>query len=296
MGNALPSGVAVDFGGTKISAARVDHGRIDRTVTVRTDGKADATAQVDAICALLDDLELQPEEQVGVAVAGRINRDGVWYVVNTETLKGVTEVPVQALLSDRLQRQVIVENDATAAAIGEYVAGAGQGVGAFGFITVSTGVGGGFVLGGRPLISDSGLAGHVGFTTSRVASARCGSGRRQTGESIASGRAISALAAMAGYPSMDAKSVFEAHLAGAAWASALIQQSASAVAELCANLKAVLDIDRIALGGSIGLAQGYLDLVQHALVEEPPIFRPEIRHAALGADAAHIGVLTKLGV
>ncbi len=291
---ALPSGVAVDFGGTKIAASRVSAGRIVGSVRTTTDGDASAGRQVEAICGLLSALNLEPDEPVGVALAGRVDAGGVWHALNTETLTRVQAVPLRTMLSDRLGRAVTVQNDALAAAVGEHLAGAGRGAARFGFITVSTGVGGGIVLDGRLVASASGLAGHVGFTTSRLSSGRCGSGRIGTVENVAAGRAIAAAAVGLGHEGYDAKRVFEAHLAGEDWASALITRSARAIAELCANLAAILDLERIALGGSIGLADGYTALVTAALTEEPALFRPEIVHAELGHAAALIGILSDL--
>ena len=286
-----PSGVAVDFGGTKIAALRLRDGTIADTQVVATDGAASAEAQIGAIVALLDDIGLAANEHVGVAVAGRVDAEGCWHALNTETLARVTRVPLRALLSERLNRPVRVENDATAAAIGELQYGAGRGTRNFAFVTVSTGVGGGLIVNGAPVTSASGLAGHVGFTTSSLADRRCGSGRMRTVESRASGRAIAAYANAAGHPGLTAKEVYDAHLADAAWASALIETSAAAVAELCANLKSILDLDRIALGGSIGLAAGYRDMVERHLAAEPDIFRVPVVPAALGRDPALYGVL-----
>ncbi len=224
-------------------------------------------------------------------MAGRVDAEGCWHALNTETLSQVTRVPLRAALEARLSRPVRVENDATAAAIGEYHFGAGRGTHNFAFLTVSTGVGGGLIVNGAPVVSASGLAGHVGFTTSTRADRRCGSGRLNTVESRASGRAIAAYAAAAGHPGLSAKQVYEAHLAGAAWASALIDTSAAAVAELCANLKSLFDPDRIALGGSIGLAEGYLERVHTHLATEPEIFRTPLTPTALGRASALYGVL-----
>lgn len=287
-----PSGVAVDFGGTKISATRLVDGTPQDSLKIATDGAASAADQVAAICDLLDQLALQPQEVVGVALAGRVDREGCWHALNTETLSDVQAVPLRAMLSDRLSRPVTVQNDAVAAAIGEYHFGAGQGCRDFAFLTVSTGVGGGLVLDGRPVISARGLAGHVGFTTSTLGDRRCGSGRMNTVESRASGRAIAHYAAEMGQDGLTAKDVFEAHLYGQDWASELIATSAQAVAELIGNLTSLLDLDRVAIGGSIGMAEGYLDQVRAHLAAEPAIFRPDLVSVALGAEAAHVGVLT----
>lgn len=288
------NGIAVDFGGTKIAATRVTDGKVGAVSRSKTDGSASAEQQVDAICDLLKTFDLQDDDKVGVALTGRVSREGVWHAVNTDTLSGVSSVPMQSMLSERLKRSVKVDNDATAAAIGEYISGAGQGVHSFGFITVSTGVGGGFVLDGRPLRSSNGIAGHVGFTTSRIATELCGSGRAKTVESVAGGRSIAALALKSGRSGYDAKAVFSEHLNGVKWASHLIEQSADVVSELCSNLVTTLGLERIALGGSIGLAEGYLELVQAAMDQEPVLFRPEIVPTQLGADSAFVGILTDI--
>ena len=111
---------------------------------------------------------------------------------------------------------------------------------------------------------------------------------------MASGRAIAASAAAAGHPGLDGRAVYRAHLNGADWASGLVRQSAAAVAELCGNLKSMLDPDRIVIGGGIGLAEGYLDLVHQALDEEPTLFRAPLVPAELGTHSALIGVLADL--
>jgi len=81
-----PSGVAVDFGGTKIAATRVKVGQTGKIVQARTDGGADIATQIDAICNLLAELELLADERVGVALAGRVDRRGEWFALNTEEL------------------------------------------------------------------------------------------------------------------------------------------------------------------------------------------------------------------
>ena len=285
------SGLAIDFGGTKIAGARVIAGVVQSRAIRQTKGDAEVDAQLDAILDLLAGLDIHAYDRVGVAVAGRVDALGNWYAVNRQTLSRIDQVPLREMLAARLDREVRVQNDAIAAAIGEQRFGAGRGSDAFAYVTISTGVGGGIVLQGRPLISPSGLACHLGFTTSRAGSRLCGSGRLGTIESVASGRAMSRMAGERGHHGHDAIAIFAAAGAGETWANELIDLSAVAIAELCANLKAMLDIERVAIGGGVGLADGYLARVQHALDLEPELFRPQIVPAALGSDAPLIGVL-----
>lgn len=287
----VQDGISIDLGGTKTSAARVKNGAVVRHVQTATDGTAGIGLQLATVTGLLADLELKPTDAIGAAVTGRLDQDGNWYALNKSTLTNIEAIPLRRLLCETFGRDVRVLNDATAAAVGEYVAGSGLGCRSIGYITVSTGIGGGFIIDGRPLMSASGLAGHVGFTTSRHADSLCGSGRFGTVESVAAGKAIARQAQTEGYADLDARAVYHAHLGGAEWASQIIQRSASAVAELCANIKAILDPDVIVLGGSVGLAEGYIDLVRLHLAEEPAVFRPVLKPSALGAHAALIGVL-----
>ncbi|WP_068116053.1 ROK family protein [Tropicimonas marinistellae] len=287
------SGVALDLGGTKLAAARIVHGEIVARVQVPTRGDASAAEQVADMHEIARKVGLESSDRVGLAVAGRVDASGVWRAVNTETLSNLADVNLRRLASDVFERPVTVLNDAQAATLSEYCFGAGHGSDAMAYVTVSTGVGGGLVLGGTLVRSAHGLAGHVGFTTARAGMHRCGSGRRGTVESIAAGRAITAEANRQGHPVQDARAVFEAWHDGAAWAEAIIDGSAAAVAEMCANLTACLGIDRVVLGGGIGLADGYEERIRFHLESEPPLFRPELVLAQLGQDGVLLGALVQ---
>ncbi|WP_347313476.1 ROK family protein [Defluviimonas sp. SAOS-178_SWC] len=276
-------GFAVDLGGTKTAAARIVAGRIVDRVQVPTDGKAGFLAQIESMAGLLDRLGFKPGMRLGTAVAGRIDTAGRWQAVNASILPGINSEPLLDQLRSRFGAGVSVRNDAAAAALAEALLGAGVGAENFAYLTVSTGVGGGVVLSGRLLQSANGLAGHVGFVSSPYGGEFCGSGRRGTVESTASGRAIAAAAGTA-----DAK---EAFAAGTEAASRAIDRSAATVARLCADLTAIFGLDRIAIGGSVGLANGYLPCVLAHLAEEPALFRVPIAPATLGQDSALLGAL-----
>ncbi|MFB2533216.1 ROK family protein [Paracoccus sp. p4-l81] len=274
-------GFAVDLGGSKIAAARITGGRLAARQQIATDGDGDWQDQVAAMAALLDDLGFRSGDPLGVAVAGRVDRQGGWHAVNTGTLRAIAAAPLGPELALFFGPRARAINDAAAAALAEARVGAGQGADNFAFLTVSTGVGGGIVLGGRLVDSASGLAGHVGFVGSRLGDGRCGSGRIGTVESVAAGRAIAAAAGVS-----DAREAFAdpGH-------TPIIDRSAAAVAALIADLTTILGLDRVAIGGGIGLADGYLDRVARHLSGEPPLFRPDLVRAALGHDAGLIGAL-----
>lgn len=282
------SGFAVDLGGTKTAAVQFERGRIVRRSELKTDGDADPDAQVQLIETALRDVGHEKGQSISVAVTGRVDGQGNWHAVNRGTMKRIDAIPLARLLTDRLGPTVVV-NDAAAAALAEHRIGAGKGVRNFAFVTVSTGVGGGLILNGQLVTSPNGLAGHVGFSVAREGTEICGSGRLGTVESIASGRAIGR-AGGAYDPSIErAEDVFARAQSGEDWALALINRSACAVGDLIADLVASLGIERVAIGGGVGLAPGYLDQVRNHVLAMPDLFQCEVVAASLGKPAPLYG-------
>ena len=288
-GRSTLNGFAVDLGGTKIAAARIVASAIADRVQVATDGAAPPEAQVAAMQALLLQLGYRGSDPLGIAVAGRIDAQGHWHAVNTGTLTNVSGVALQDLVAQVIGPARCL-NDGAAAVIAEAALGAGRGIDNLAYITVSTGIGGGLMVGGRLLSSASGLAGHIGFASAWPGDAACGSGRIGTVESVAGGRAMAAAAQAAGHVA-EARAVCDAARAGAAWAEPIVERSASAVARLIGDLVAILGIERVLVGGSIGLSDGYLARVRRAHGREPSLFRAEILPATLGAEAPLFGAL-----
>lgn len=277
------TGFSVDLGGTKTAAARIENGRVLQREQIPTEGLAGLDRQIAEMSVLLERLGYRNGERLGVAVAGRVDAEGRWQAVNADTLPGIGGEPLLQRLRETFGQAVNVINDAAAATLAEAVLGAGQGAEHFAYLTVSTGVGGGVVLDGKLVQSRNGLAGHVGFMSSLFGQNVCGSGRYGTVESVASGRAI---AVAAGTP--DARTAFELNTEQG---RAAIDRSIAAIARLCADLTAIFGLDRIALGGSVGLATGYLAGVSARLEHEPPLFRVPVVQATLGHDSALLGAL-----
>ncbi len=283
--------IAVDFGGTKISAARISQHKIIERRRVETDQDAPPEAHLDTIAGLIEELGEGRNAHLGVAVCGRIDYLGHWHSLNNDTLKGFSSFPLRDRLAARLGTSVNVMNDATAAAWGEFcVCAAEEQVDSMLSITVSTGVGGGIILNRRPLISADGLAGHIGFVRSSFGTERCGSGRLGTLESVASGTAIGRAASAAGGDNFTGYDVFQAHLSNDAGATTIVDRSARAISKVIADVRALLGIELVSIGGGVGLAEGYIAMIEQHLSEEPALFRPRVLAARLGADSALFGV------
>jgi glucokinase len=182
--------VAVDLGGTWVRAGQVSPtGEVRASLRVATP-QAGPQAVVDAIAgAVRELLGGRPPGRLGVAVPGPLSvREGV--VFEPPNLHGWGEVPLRAMLQDRLGCRAVLENDANAAALGEWWRGAGRGSRHMVYVTVSTGVGGGIILDGALHRGASDVAGEVGHVVVDPAGPVCPCGRVGHLEGIAAGPAI----------------------------------------------------------------------------------------------------------
>jgi glucokinase len=186
--------VGVDVGGTKLAAGLVsaDGNVLDR-VRHTTPDTADKIA--DLIVDLATDFSTRHHSgaiPVGVGAAGLIDREGT--VRFSPNLPWV-DYPLGARLRDRLDGPVTVDNDANAAAWGEYRIGAGQDAhDSLVMLTIGTGVGGGLVLSDRVVRGAGGMGGELGHMTVLEGGPPCPCGATGCLESLASGSTIARLA------------------------------------------------------------------------------------------------------
>jgi predicted NBD/HSP70 family sugar kinase len=271
--------LAVDIGGTKMLAALVTGARVDDERDVATPRDRSAEGWCDGLTALVADW-VGRYKAVAAAVTGQV-KDGRWYTLNPAILPIPSGFPLGAALGERLGASVTLANDAQAAAWGEHRFGAGEGQDII-FLTISTGIGGGVVSGGRLLTGHSGLAASVGQTSLAV-----DAGTRI--EDIAGGGGMATAARALGH-NVDARGIFAANEAGAAWAEQILARSAATIARLILDLQKLFDPAFVVIGGSIGLAPGFLGRLRAALADAPEPFHPTIRAAGLGKHAGVIGV------
>lgn len=181
--------------------------------------------------------------------------------------QGWRDVPLGALLEERLRVPVRLEDDANAGALGEATLGAGRGADPVVFVTVSSGIGSGIIVGGRVLRGAHASAGEIGHLVVDPAGIRCGCGRRGCVETLAAGRGIErrALAAWSRAGAhrtptpVTAKEVFRAARAGDPVARRIVDDGADALAWAFAVVVATIDPERIVVGGAVGVGQrGYV--------------------------------------
>lgn len=273
--------LAIDIGGTKTMAALVEGGTVLEEITVATAREAGPDAWLSALAENTAAWNGR-YARTGIAATGFIE-NGRWSALNPATLGIPDGYPLVERAKALLGTPAYAVNDAQAAAWGEYRYGAGAG-GDLVFLTISTGIGGGIVVNGRPL---PGLAGHFGLI--RGPSQGVAPLEDQT-----SGRWMAAEARNAGHEA-DAADVFDRARRGETWADAIVSQSAFRTATLCRDIQMMLDPAAIVIGGGIGLADGYLARIGSHLKDIVPRLAPNLVAAKLGSRAGIIGAADLAG-
>ncbi|HET6293591.1 MAG TPA: ROK family glucokinase [Kribbella sp.] len=181
--------IGIDVGGTKIAAGVVGlDGKIGARAHRDTPAESVdliAKAICDAAAELIADHDV---EAVGIGAAGFVSSDRST-VLFAPNLAWRNE-PLGARVAEVLQVPVVVENDANAAAWGEFAFGAAKDVEHMVCITVGTGIGGGVVIGGELLRGANGVAAELGHMRVVPGGHRCGCGARGCIEQYASGSAL----------------------------------------------------------------------------------------------------------
>ena len=183
----MRAALAVDIGGTKLAAGLVGE---DGAVLERATARTPADGVWDALAALVAPFVASGPVACGVGCGGPMTAGGEAVApLNIPSWRGF---PLRARLAELAGVPVVVDNDAKALAWGEGWTGAAAGERDYLGMVVSTGVGGGIVLGGRLLDGAAGNAGHIGHVIVEADGRVCGCGARGCLEAEASGTAIEA--------------------------------------------------------------------------------------------------------
>jgi N-acetylmannosamine-6-phosphate 2-epimerase/N-acetylmannosamine kinase len=272
--------LAADIGGTKTLVALVAGDQILESRRLLTEKARGPGVWLDAIAEAARDWR-GGFGTAAVAVTGGV-RGGRWSNLNPSVLAIPRDFPLVEELSRRLGVRVFAMNDAQAAAWGEFRFGVGKDRDMV-FLTISTGIGGGIVMGGRLMTGRAGLSGHIGQMSVAVDDGY------QRLEDAASASALERQAAARGH-AVEASAIIGGAAAGEAWARDLIGAFADRLAIALCSIQMAIDPDCFVIGGGLGLAPGYLDRVRRRLASVEERVRPEVRSAALGANAGLLGV------
>jgi glucokinase len=311
MTRSAPVVLAVDLGGTWLRVAHVDGaGRILARARISTPAGGDPEAVIPAIARLAASLARPApgttSRATGVAAPGPLDPEtGVVYA--TPNLAGWENVPLAERLGQALHQPVWLHNDANLAALGEARYGAGRGFDPLVYLTISTGVGGGIISGGRIFAGAHGLAGELGHVIVRAGGPACNFGHPGCLEALASGPALarqaerrlaagedSSLAARrrAGH-ALTGLDVARAAAAGDALAREVLRELGETLGLAIGSFINGFDPARVVLGGGVSRSWDAFEPAMLAAVRQVAMALPQ-RHvdivpAQLGDDGGLLG-------
>ncbi len=305
--------IGIDLGGTNIAVGIVDSGMHillkDSVPTALPRSAEEIVVDMAALTrSLLRRASISMEEikWVGVGAPGTANAETgtIEYANNL----GFRNVPLVELLKKELGKTVYIENDANAAAYGEYRAGAVKDAESAVVITLGTGVGGGIVLNGRLLEGFNYAGAEIGHTVIEYGGRECTCGRRGCWEAYASASGLiaitreamqihrdSAMWEIAGLlENVNGKTAFDAMRAGDAAGSAVVNTYLNYLGCGIVNIINIFQPELICLGGGICKEGDNLIKPLEAFIEKEHYSRfaqkqTKLRIAKLGNDAGIIG-------
>lgn len=250
--------IGIDLGGTKTEVVLMDSSHREHFRQRLPTPAGDYEGTLAGIAHLVQVAEEQVGVvglSVGVGIPGAISgRTGLVKNGNSTWLNGR---PLQEDLGERLQRPVILTNDANCLALSEATDGAGQGYGVVWAIILGTGCGSGISVNGQILTGPNGVAGEWGHNPLPWASAEelaqrpCFCGRAGCNETFLSGTGLALTHRLLGGGSRSAREIVAAAAQGDARATSSLERYLSQLARGMASVVNVLDPDVIVLGGGM---------------------------------------------
>ena len=297
---AAPYALGVDLGGTKIEAALVDlsgavlPGSRFRAPTGRTATSeqlaASATSVVSQALA-----QLPPGGAligVGIGSAGPIDVDGG--LVSPLNLPAWRDYPLRDLVKNAVPDvHVRLRMDGECITIAEHWVGAGRGESNLMGMVVSTGIGGGLILGGHAIAGPSGNAGHIGHVEVGGFDDRCLCGGIGCVEAVASGPKTTAWAQRQGWVGATGEELAASYAAGDVIAIAAVRRAGRAIGQAIASATALVDLDVVAIGGGFShVTPDLFTFVREAITERAPfpfVAKVRVIPSGLSGDGPLIG-------
>ncbi len=261
----------IDIGGTKTAIALENlHG--ERIAARVLPTNADAFVTIENISTAVETMLGENNAElisVGVACPSPLDIEK-GLVMSPANLREWNNFPIVKLFEERFKVPVILENDANAAALGEYIYGAGRGYKNIVYVTVSTGIGGGIILNGEIFHGVGAGVGELGHTIVQPDGVQCNCGSRGCVETICAGvhiarRAKEKLANGAvslmneitpNVNEVSAKTVVEAARRGDELAVEIWDETCKFLAIGIANAITLLAPEAVVIGGGIAAATG----------------------------------------
>lgn len=301
--------LGIDLGGTDTKYGLIDsNGRVVRSAKNPTHSEEGYEAVLDRIARNAKDLMSGHGKitAVGMGCPGPLDsRKGIVY--ETPNLPGWENVPVQAILESKLDMPVTLNNDANAAAFGEFWVGAGSHTESMILFTLGTGVGGGIVLDGELYDGPDTTAGELGHMIINFDGPVCGCGnkgcieayasataiRREVKEALEAGVETSIEIPDGAEDDFGAKVVYDAAVKGDKFAIELYEKVGFYLGVAAGSIVNIFNPEMIAYGGGLSNAGNFifepLKRTMKEMAFKKPAERCIITQAKLGNDAGIIG-------
>lgn len=306
--------LGIDLGGTNIAVAVVDDNyKIVGRAKVKTGAQRPAEEICDSIAFASKEaikaanLTLEDISSAGIGTPGSvIPSEGI--VTYANNFASFSNLPLCAMLKDRLGIDVYIDNDANAAAYGEYLAGAGVGTKDFIAVTLGTGVGGGIIVDSKLLLGSNFAGGELGHMVICMDGEQCTCGRRGCYEAYASATALigqtkrameknkdSIMWELAGsIDNVNGRTAFDGKRRGDKAAEEVVDNYCRYVAEGICDIMNIFQPDLLCIGGGISNEKENLTDPINKFVRENIYTKDTETHdricvAQLGNDAGIIG-------
>lgn len=308
--------VGIDLGGTNIVAGVVDNKyNIIARAECKTAIPRPESDVCDSMAAVVKEavkkakLKMDNIDYIGIGVPGAVNPETG--IIETSPNLLFTNWDVRTMMTERLNKFIKIENDANAAALGEFLAGSAKGCKNAIAVTLGTGVGGGIVIDGK-IYSGSNFAGaELGHMVIVKDGKQCGCGRKGCWEAYASATALINMTKDAireekpdfsymlnlcegDIDNVNGKTAFDAQIAGDTTGKAVIEKYISYLACGIVNVINIFQPDVLCIGGGVSRQGENLLAPVRAIVEKERITKhnekqTKICAATLGNDAGIIG-------
>lgn len=305
--------VGIDLGGTNIVAGVVDE---NYNIVAKASTKTNCPRPAEEIADDMAKMALQAVENaklsiddvewIGVGTPGIANSETG--IIEYSNNLGFENTPMVEYIQKTIKKPVFIENDANAAAYGEFVAGAAKGANNAVCITLGTGVGGGIIIDGKIYAGSNFAGAEIGHTVIEVDGAQCSCGRKGCFEAYSSATGLIRMTneAIALHPDcvmkkladergkVNARTAFDAMREGDEYAKAVIDKYIKYLAAGITNTINIFQPDILCIGGGVCNEGDPLLLPVKALVKQEVYTRnskknTEIVIAQLGNDAGIIG-------
>ena len=261
--------IGVDLGGTNIKCGLVSK---NGNIIIKEEIRSNAGKGPDAVVKqILKGIKLVMKENRDKVIGVGIGSPGVVIhksgsVENPPNFPGWKKVSLAKLITKEIQKEVHLENDANAAAIGELIFGAGKSLRNFIMVTLGTGVGGGLIIDGKIYHGENGAAGEIGHVSIDGNGPKCNCGsfgcieayvgnqyliNRVKGElQIKRNSLIHNLLAVKG-TELSPKLIHEAAQLGDPYAKSVIKEVGSNIGIALASIVNLLDVTNVVIGGGV---------------------------------------------